>query len=118
MQTTVITIAADQIKDWVSFHSVFQATLGFPDFYGRNMDAWNDCMTYIDDPGSGLTGIIVAEGELVALRIDDAPDFERRCPDQYQALIECTAFVNYRRMHRGAEPVLTLMLGGWFQKAP
>jgi hypothetical protein len=117
MQTTVITIAADQIKDWDSFHSVFQATLGFPDFYGRNMNAWIDCMTYIDDPGSGMTEIAVAEGELLALRIDDAADFERRCPDQYQALIECSAFVNFRRMNRGGDPVLTLMLGGWFQKA-
>jgi hypothetical protein len=73
MQTTVVTIATDQIKDWDSFHSVFQATFGFPDYYGRNMDAWNDCMTYIDDPGSGMTAITMAEGELVALRIDDAP---------------------------------------------
>jgi hypothetical protein len=117
MQTTVITIATDQITDWDSFHSVFQTTLGFPDFYGRNMNAWIDCMTYIDDAGSVMTAITVAEGELVALRIDDAPDFQRRCPDQYQALIEGTAFVNYRRMDRGGTPVLALMLGGWFQRA-
>lgn len=116
MQTTVITIAVDQIKDWDSFHSVFQATVGFPDFYGRNMNAWIDCMTYIDDPGNGMTTIAVEEGELVALRIDDAPDFERRCPEQYQALIECTAFVNYRRVELGGSPVLSLILGGWFRK--
>jgi hypothetical protein len=116
MQTTVITIPTDQITDWDSFHSVFQATLGFPGFYGRNMDAWIDCMTYVDDPRSGMTTVSVAEGELVTLRIDDAPDFQRRCPDQYDALIECAAFVNYRRMKRGANPVLTLMLGGWFRQ--
>jgi len=53
MKTMVITIPADQIKDWDSFH--FQATVGFPDYYGRNMDAWIDCMTHIDDRGIGLT---------------------------------------------------------------
>jgi hypothetical protein len=95
---------------------VFQSTLGFPDFYGRNMDAWIDCMAYIDDPRTKMTGISVAEGELVALRIDDAPDFERRCPELYQALSECAAFVNYRRVDRGGEPALALMLGGWFRK--
>jgi hypothetical protein len=116
MQTTVIAIAADQIKDWDSFHSVFQMTLGFPDFYGRNRDAWIDCMTCIDDPGRRMTAITVAEGELVTLRIDDAPDFERRCPVQYRALIECTAAVNHRRVERGGKPVLTLMLGGRFRK--
>jgi hypothetical protein len=116
MQTTVVTIAADQITDWKSFHSVFQAALGFPGFYGRNMNAWIDCMTYVDLPPDGMTSVSVGKGELLALRIDDAADFERRCPEQYQALIECTAFVNYRRLEVGEAPVLTLMLGGWFQK--
>ena len=117
MQTTVATIPADQITDWDSFHSVFQVALGFPDFYGRNMNAWIDCMTYIDDPTGGMTNIFVCPGDLLALRIDDAPDFARRCPELYQAIIECTAFVNYRRIERGDKPVLTLMLNGWF-KAP
>jgi hypothetical protein len=115
MQSIVVTIPSTQITDWDSFHSIFQATLGFPDFYGRNMNAWIDCMTYVDDPDGGMTKIFVGTGDLMALRIDDAPDFERRCPAQYQALIECTAFVNYRRIERGGEPVLTLMLNGLFR---
>lgn len=75
MQTTVVTIPAEKITDWNTFHTVFQAALGFPGFYGRNMNAWIDCMTSLDDPSSGMTGVSVADGELVALRIDDAPDF-------------------------------------------
>jgi barstar (barnase inhibitor) len=114
MKTSVITIPTDQISDWDSFHSVFQAALGFPEFYGRNMDAWIDCMSYVDDPPSGMTNASVSAGECVALRIDDAPDFQRRCPEQYSALIECVAFVNYRRIERGEKPVLTLMLSGRF----
>jgi hypothetical protein len=114
-QTTIITIAADKITDWASFHSVFEQTLGFSDFYGRNMNAWIDCMTYVDDPASGMSSVMIAEGDLLALRIDDAPEFQRRCPEQYRALIECAAFVNYRRMERGAAPVLALMLNGWFE---
>ena len=30
------------IKDWDTFHHTFARTLGFPDFYGRNMNAWVD----------------------------------------------------------------------------
>ena len=116
MQTTVITIPAEQITDWDSFHSVFQVALGFPEFYGRNMNAWIDCLTYIDDPPSGMTSVSVAAGELITLRIDDAPSFQRRCPEQYNALIECVAFVNYRRIETGDAPVLTLMLNGWYTK--
>jgi Barstar (barnase inhibitor) len=117
MQTTILTIPADKITDWDSFHSVFQAALGFPDFYGRNMDAWIDCMSYIDDPSSGMASAAVAPGELMTLRIDDAADFHRRCPEQYDALIECVAFVNYRRIADGGTPVLALMLSGWFGKS-
>jgi hypothetical protein len=116
MRTTIITIPVDQIADWDSFHSVFQTALGFPAFYGRNMDAWTDCMTSIDDPPSGMTKVSVAPGELMTLRIDDAPEFRRRCPEQYDALIECVAFVNYRRIEVGETPVLALMLNGWFGK--
>ena len=114
MQTTIIRIPAGEITDWDSFHSVFQAAVDFPEYYGRNMNAWIDCMTSIDDPSSGMTSVAVNAGELVTLRIDDASDFQRRCPEQYDALIECAAFVNYRRIAVGETPVLTLMLSGWF----
>ena len=114
MKTTVVTIPTDAIVDWDSFHEVFRTALGFPDFYGRNMDAWIDCMTSIDDPSSGMTDPSVAPGELFALRIDDAADFHRRCPAQYVALLECVAFVNYRRIEVGEPPVITLMLVGYF----
>lgn len=114
MQTTIITIPTDQITDWNSFHSVFQAVFGFPEFYGRNMDAWIDCMTCSDDPASGMVDASVAPGDLITLRIDDAPDFRQRCPEQYNALIDGVAFVNYRRIELGRAPVLTLMLNGWF----
>jgi hypothetical protein len=114
-QTTVVIIPADLIQDWDSFHSVFQATLVFPDFYGRNMNAWIDCMTDVDDPESRMTTTTVGEGNLLTLRIDSAPDFKQRCTDQFEALIECAAFVNYRRLQGGSTPVLALMLNGWFE---
>ena len=47
MPPVLITIPFDRITDWESFHHVFKQTLGFPGFYGRNMDAWIDCMTCI-----------------------------------------------------------------------
>ena len=114
VQTTVVAIPTGQITGWESFHSVFQAALGFPDFYGRNMNAWIDCMTYFDELPSGMTSVSVGAGDLVALRIDDAAGFQRRCPEQYQALIECTAFVNFRRGELGSKPILALILSGHF----
>ncbi|MGA2197991.1 MAG: barstar family protein [Bryobacteraceae bacterium] len=112
MEPVVIRIPVDRIADWVSFHDVFQHTLGFPDFYGRNMHAWIDCMTSVDTATDGLTAVTVPPGAILILRIDDPFDFKRRCPEQYDALIECSAFVNFRRTEIGESPVLALLLNG------
>jgi len=114
MKATVVTIPTDAIVDWDSFHQVFRTALGFPEFYGCNMDAWIDCLTSVDDPSSGMTNPSVAPGGLFTLRIDAAADFRRRCPEQYAALLDCAAFVNYRRIEVREPPVLALMLAGNF----
>ena len=98
--------------DWPSFHDVFQRELGFPDFYGRNMNAWIDCVTSVDTPSDGMTTVTVQPGEILVLRIDEPFEFRGRCPEQYDALVECTAFVNYRRVEIGEPPVLALLLVG------
>jgi len=53
--TKNVQIDASKITDWASFHDCFSEKLGFPGFYGRKMDAWNDCMTCLDDPETGMT---------------------------------------------------------------
>jgi RNAse (barnase) inhibitor barstar len=105
-----VRLESKRITDWDSFHSVFAEALGFPDFYGRNMNAWIDCMSYLDDAGAGMTHITVSPGELFHLEIADAKDFQRRLPEIFQAFIECAAFVNHRRTDAGELPVLSLVL--------
>ena len=43
-----------QITDWETFHDTFAQALGFPGFYGRNMDAWIDCLTSADEKTHGM----------------------------------------------------------------
>lgn len=114
MQTLVVNIPTDKIVDWESFHDVFDEALGFPGYYGRNMDAWIDCLTYADDAESGMIDNPVASGGLLTLSIGEAAEFKQRCPEQFDALIECTAFVNYRRREVGESPVLALLIDGHF----
>ena len=97
-----------RIRDWDSFHAVFAEVFGFPDFYGRNMDAWIDCMTCLDDPASGMTRVHAPPGQTVVLQLEHVTEFARRCPEQYAALIECAAFVNWRNIEVGESAVLTL----------
>lgn len=105
-----VKIEADDITDTDSFHAVFAATLGFPDFYGRNMNAWIDCLTCLDDPAAGMTAVHVSRGESLVLVVDHAQGLEERCPQLFAAMVECAAFVNWRRVEVGMGPVLTLTL--------
>ncbi len=109
---TVVEIDTTRIDSWDSFHDVFAELLGFPGFYGRNMDAWIDCMTSIDDPKSGLTRLHVSKGGVVVLSLADATGLATRCPEIYDAIVECSAFVNYRRLQVGEPPVLVLSFLG------
>jgi RNAse (barnase) inhibitor barstar len=108
MKTPMVKIDTTKITDWDTFHTVFAEALGFPGFYGRNMNAWIDCLTSLDEPLDGMTKIHAAPNGVLLLHLDKVRDFRQRCPEQYAALIECAAFVNYRRMAVDEEPVLAL----------
>jgi hypothetical protein len=104
-----ITIDARRISDWNSFHSIFAEAFGFPTSYGRNMDAWIDCLTSLDHPSSGMTKLHVVKGETLGLRIEGIDDLANRQPAIHQALLDGVAFVNYRRVETGHSPVLALV---------
>ena len=104
----IVRIDTARIVDWSSFHDVFADALGFPAFFGRNMDAWIDCLTSLDDPEAGMTNVHAPPGGVVTLVLDGAADFALRCREQYEALVECAAFVNGRRIERGEPSVLAL----------
>lgn len=113
----LVKLDTNHITDWEIFHAVFAEAFGFPEFYGRNVNAWIDCMTYLDDPEAGMTTVHAASGSVVTLQLEDVDSFSQRCPEQYEAIVECVAFVNWRRVnntHKTEAPVLALS----FYKTP
>jgi hypothetical protein len=108
MVNPIVRIDTRRITDWDSFHSVFAELLGFPDFYGRNMNAWIDCLTSIDEPGDRMTSVHAPPNGVLVLQLEHVDDFATRCPEHYSAIIECAGFVNWRRIEVGEEPVLAL----------
>lgn len=94
-------IPAGKITDWASFHEVFEQALGL----SCVLQTQHECMETHVDTADGLTSVSVPHGEILVLRIDDPFDFKKRCPEQYDALIECSAFVNFRRTEVGDPPV-------------
>lgn len=108
MLVSLAKINCDAISDWDSFHDEFDRVFAFPAFYGRNMDAWIDCMSSLDTPDDGLTGIHVEPGKVLGLALEAAASLKERCPEIYEALIECAAFVNWRRVEGGESVVIAL----------
>lgn len=103
----VVVIDASRISNEESFHDEFARMFGFPDFYGRNMNAWVDCLTSLDEE-DGMRSITIYQGQVLTLQIDHYKDFKTRCPDLADALVECAAFVNWRRIEQGEASVITL----------
>jgi RNAse (barnase) inhibitor barstar len=110
----LVKLDTQRITDWDTFHNVFADVFGFPGFYGQNMDAWIDCMTFLDDPTAEMTKVHVPPGGVVVLELENVDEFIKRCPEQYEAIIDCAALVNWRRIEKGDPAVLALS----FYKSP
>ena len=108
----IVDVDLAAVSDTQSFHATWSVALGFPDFYGANWSAWIDCMTSLDDPDAGMTSIHVAKGQVLVLQLKNVKSFKVRCPDLFEGLEECAAFVNWRRIECGLEPVLCLSYHG------
>jgi len=99
----VVKIALQRIKDWESFHDVFAETLGFPGFYGRNMSAWVDFLSSLDEPDHGMTTVHVGKGEVLTLQLTGYTSFKEQHPALLNEIVECAAFVNWRRVQAGLD---------------
>ena len=104
-----IEIDSREIRDKGTFHSVFRRDLKFFGGYGRNMDAWIDCMTDLHGP-TALSELHLPEEEGIEIVLAEAEDFSKRCPSLFLALMECTAFVNQRYRDRGSAVRVSLIL--------
>ena len=101
----IVRIDGVGLSDWACFHDVFAEALGFPDFYGRNMNAWIDCLTSLDAPEDGMTSIHGSATDPLVIHIDNADSVPS---EVFDGLVECAGFVNWRRIESGEPAVLAL----------
>ena len=78
------------IDSWSQFHEYFAHFEDFPSYYGRNMDAWIDVMQDYYD-----------EAYLIKIYVDGPPNAYRKNPF-YNAILDCIAFINYRKVDEGS----------------
>jgi Barstar (barnase inhibitor) len=104
-----VTLDATKIKDWSSFHAQSVEAFGFPSFYGKNLNAWIDCLTYLPE-GDGMSSITLGPGETLAIQLIGFQHFSMSHREICSALMESVAAVNTRYLAHGDIPRLVLVL--------
>jgi hypothetical protein len=104
---TLVQLHGAAIRDWDTFHDQSTAVFGFPAFYGRNLDAWIDCLTYVRN-GDGMSRFTLGPTESIVIGVLESEAFEAQAPAIFDAFVECVAFVNQRHTAAGEIPALQL----------
>ncbi|MNK05115.1 Barstar (barnase inhibitor) [compost metagenome] len=105
----VVHLNGENITDWPSFHSACKTAFGFPDFYGDNMDAWVDCMSYLRDE-DGMTKFRLQPAEKLQIIVDHADILQKKAPDILEDVAFCIEAINERYADYGENPALELKL--------
>jgi len=71
------------------------------------MDAWIDCLTGADDD-DGMRDVVVEDRDVLTLNLIGARELRERQPEIYAAMMDCAAFLNWRRIEVGERPILAL----------
>jgi RNAse (barnase) inhibitor barstar len=97
------------ITDWPSFHAECQKKFDFPDFYGRNMDAWIDCLSTLRDDDH-MSAFMLAPDEVLQIEIENSQALKKSSPEMIETLLDCIDAVNERYTENGEKPALELLL--------
>jgi RNAse (barnase) inhibitor barstar len=104
-----VSLDGRELGNWKAFHDECQTAFGFPEFYGRNMDAWIDCLSGLRDD-DGMSKFTLGPDEVLQIEVLHAAALRQQAPEILDALEECMAEVNERCAEFGEKPALSLLL--------
>jgi RNAse (barnase) inhibitor barstar len=102
-----VQLDGQRMCDWSSFHTESQEKFGFPDFYGRNMDAWVDCLSGLRD-ADGMSSIALAPDETLHIEVLHSDIFRSKAPHILVVVEDCLDALNERYIENGQNPALQL----------
>jgi RNAse (barnase) inhibitor barstar len=104
-----VTLDGERIKGWESFHSECELAFGFPEFYGRNMNAWVDCLSYLRDE-DGMSKFRLEPDEILQIEVSKSGLLQQTMPEILEDLTFCVEAINERYEDYGELPALKLIL--------
>ena len=90
---TRICVNGATIVNWPSFHDEFSRAFRFFDGYGRNRDAWIDCMTDLHGPNA-LSGLRLPAGEPIEIVLNDSATMVKSHPEVFAELLRLVRYAN------------------------
>jgi len=96
------------ITDWNSFHDHSADVFGFPNFYGRNLNAWIDCLTYVRE-GDGMSRFQLGATTSLLIEVANSELFRQHAPEVFDAFIDCIAVVNHRQIEVNQAPAVHVL---------
>ena len=87
-------------------HDVVAQALRFPDYYGRNGNAFIDCLRDILDGRDAPRTL--RPGESLTIDLGELGDFRERCPEQLAALVDWTSWANGEQVDYGNDTRVSL----------
>jgi RNAse (barnase) inhibitor barstar len=104
-----VTLDGALLTDWDAFHAISRQAFGFPEFYGCNLSAWIDCLSYLRDD-DGMSSIRLRDDELLTITLSHSEQVRQRFPELLDELQFCVAMINERYDDYGEKPALQLLL--------
>jgi hypothetical protein len=110
-----VRLDGSRIDGWNAFHDASRAAFGFPEFYGRNMDAWIDCLSGLrdgdrDGDGDRMSAFTLGPEQVLEIEVGDTDLLRQRAPHILQALQDGVDEVNLLCAEQGEKPALVLVL--------
>ncbi|WP_051258300.1 barstar family protein [Teredinibacter turnerae] len=97
LNTKLVIVDGDEIKDEVTFHSEFKFKLGLPSFYGANMDALIDSLSYLDDKTCNQSKYWqLGKNENMIISIKSSSVFRDNCLEVFMELLDVITATNER----------------------
>ncbi|MGV8893273.1 MAG: barstar family protein [Burkholderiaceae bacterium] len=99
----------EAITNWDAFHDESQRVFGFPEFYGRNMNAWVDCMSYLRDD-ENMSIFHLNPDEVLRIEVAHSAVLRAQAPEILDDLAFCIEAINDRYADYDEKPALELFL--------
>lgn len=105
----IVHLDGEKIHTWDDFHHESKHQFGFPSYYGNNLDAWVDCLSYLRD-SDNMTKFKLKPYEKISIEINHSAALKKHIPELIDEISYCVTMLNEHYEDYEEAPALELIL--------